>query len=94
MNNRIELKFDNTLTNLAGYDYGVTIYNKQVKGQVDLEKPFEIVFPSQIKGVASSFVQGFFENIVESIGLLQTEKNARIVSDKAGFSEMIMSKLQ
>ena len=94
MNNSIELVFDNTLTNLAGYDYGVSIYNSQVKGKIDLNTEFFIVFPKQIRGVASSFVQGFFENIVDDIGLLQTEKNTRIVSERPGFAEMIMSKLQ
>jgi hypothetical protein len=90
----VELAFDNTLTNLAGYDYGISIYNNQVDGKLDLNTSFEIVFPTQIRGVASSFVQGFFEKIVDTIGLLQTEKNAVIISDKQGFSEMVMSKLQ
>ena len=94
MKNRVELVFDNTLTNLAGYEYGVSIYDKQVDGRLDLNHSFEIVFPAQIRGVASSFVQGFFEKIVDTIGLLQTEKNAMIVSEKQGFSEMVMSKLQ
>lgn len=94
MENRIELRFTNTLTNLAGYDFGLNIYNTQVKGKINLNQPFEIIFPKQIKGVASSFVQGFFENIVEEIGLLQTEKNTRIISEKPGFADMIMKKLQ
>lgn len=94
IDNRIELTFDNTLSSLAGYDYGVSIYQEQVKGKIDLKGQFEIVFPAQIKSVASSFVQGFFEEIVSTIGLMNTEKNSIIVSEKEGFSDMIMSKLQ
>lgn len=94
MSNRIELVFDNTLTNLAGYEYGKKVYEQQVQGKIDLNEEFQLVFPKQIKGVASSFVQGFFEQIVTTIGLLKTEKNATIISEKDGFSEMIMSKLQ
>ncbi len=93
MNNRIELTFDKTLTNLAGYDYGKEIYEQQVKGKLNLSQQFELVFPTQIKGVASSFVQGFFEGIVKEIGLLQSEKRTHIVSEREGFSKMVMSKL-
>lgn len=94
MENKIELKFDNSLTSLAGYEYGISVYENQVKGKLDLKKSFQLVFPEQIKGVASSFVQGFFEEIVNCIGLLNTEHNAKIISPRPGFSEMIMSKLQ
>ena len=92
MNNQVELVFDKTLTSLAGYDYGRNVYEQQVKGRIDLTKPFRLCFPGQIKGVASSFVQGFFEEIVIAIGLLNTEKNTAIVSDREGFA--VMSKLQ
>lgn len=60
MNNSVNLKFNNTLTNLAGYDYGCEIYRTQVKGKININEIFTIQFPSQITGVASSFVQGFF----------------------------------
>ena len=93
MNNRVELIFDNTLTNLVGYEYGKKVYEQQVQGKIDLAKEFQLVFPKQIKGMASSFVQGFFEQIVTTIGLLKTEKHTVIISEKEGFSEMVMSKL-
>ncbi|MBE5854145.1 MAG: hypothetical protein E7297_02165 [Lachnospiraceae bacterium] len=92
--NKVELVFDKKLTNLAGYDYGVSIYNEQVKGKIDLNETFEIVFPAQIKGIASSFVQGFFEEIVVNIGLIETGKRARIISENEGFQEMVLAKLQ
>jgi len=92
--NKISLEFDKTLTNLAGYDYGKAIYDEQVKGKIDIDKEFGIEFPSQIRGVASSFVQGFFEDIVDNIGLIETEKNVHIISENEGFHQMVMSKLQ
>lgn len=64
MSNGIGLVFDNTLTNLAWYEYGKKVYEQQVQGKIDLNEEFQLVFPKQIKGVASSFVQGFFEQIV------------------------------
>lgn len=65
MSNGIGLVFDNTLTNLAWYEYGKKVYEQQVQEKIDLNEEFQLVFPKQIKGVASSFVQGFFEQIVE-----------------------------
>lgn len=94
MDNKVSLSFDKTLSNLAGYDYGVSVFNSQVNGKIDLNSQFVIEFPEQIRGVASSFVQGFFNDIVQKIGLLATEQRALIVSSRDGFSEMIMSKLQ
>ena len=36
--NRVTLKFNNTLTNLAGAEFGKEIYEEQVKGKLDLNK--------------------------------------------------------
>lgn len=93
MDNKVELVFEKTLTNLAGYNYGLETFEQQVKGKINFREKFEIVFPSQIRGVASSFVQGFFEKVIEEIGLLKTVENAVIVSEKGELSRMIMSKL-
>lgn len=94
MNNRIILKFDKSLTNLAGYDYGLEIYNEQIKGKIDVEKEFLLEFPDQIRGVASSFVQGLFANIVKQIGLLATEERTQIISKDPRLHNSILNKLQ
>ncbi|MDE7425100.1 MAG: hypothetical protein K2N51_15675 [Lachnospiraceae bacterium] len=91
--NRIVLKFDNTLTNLAGYDYGVSVYEKQIKGNLDLSQEFVLVFPLQIKGVAASFVQGIFSEIVDEIGLLETEKRVKIEAQNTNLAQAIIEKL-
>ncbi len=92
MSNEIHLTFDRGLTSLAGYDYGREVYDSQVKGKVNLNKGFVIGFPDQITNVAYSFVQGFFKEIVDAIGLMETEKRVTIVS-KNELHDMIMKKL-
>ena len=65
----IELEFDKTLSGLAGYDYGKDIYKKQVKNKIDFKQKTCIVFPNNIQRIASSFVQGFFEEIIANAGI-------------------------
>ncbi len=92
MDNMVQLDFNRSLTSLAGYDYGKNIYEAQVKGKLDLSKDFYIEFPDEISNVAYSFVQGFFKEIIETIGLAETEKRTKIVSKKM-LHEKIMTKL-
>lgn len=80
MNNIVKLELPKDTTNLAGFDYGNTIYEKQVKNKINIEKEYTIEFPDHINMIASSFVQGFFSEIVESIGLLATEERTNIKS--------------
>jgi hypothetical protein len=74
MSNLIFINVDKSITGLAGYDYGKKIYEDQVKGKVDLSKELTITFPNNIQRIASSFIQGFFEDIVEHIGLSGVEQ--------------------
>ena len=93
--NSVELFFkDKTLTYLAGYEFGLDTFKTQVSGKLDLTVSFDIVFPDQILGVASSFVQGFFEEIVDQIGIIATTNNTHIISNNPPLEKMIMSKLQ
>jgi len=55
------LEFDNTLSALAGYDYGQDIFNDQIKSKItDYNIGFCFEFPENIEFITSSFVQGFF----------------------------------
>ena len=92
MKNRVRLLFKPSLTNLAGYDFGLDVYNEQVKGKIDIKEEFEIEFPEQIKVVAYSFVQGFFKQIVSEIGLAETENRLRIIA-KNDLENVIKRKL-
>lgn len=69
MENKVSLSLDKTVTRLAGYPYGKRVYDEQVAGKVDFSKTAYIEFPSEIVKSASSFVQGFFENIIPIVGL-------------------------
>lgn len=93
MNNRIELKFDKTLTGLAGYDFGAETYSRQVEGKISYDNKITIVFPDNIQRIASSFIQGFFEKIVENIGIVGVEKNIDIKSSKKDMKETIIQNL-
>lgn len=74
----VELKFEKSETRLAGFPYGETIYSEQVKESVernkDNQEQIKIVFPAQIEKVASSFVQGFFSELINTIGYEKIEE--------------------
>ena len=78
----IELKFDKTITSLAGNPYGRKVFQEQVKKKIDYSDQCIIVFPEQIVRIASSFVQGFFKEIVDSIGLSNFDNQIIIKGNK------------
>ena len=92
--NKVKLSFDKDMSNLAGFDFGKSVYNNQVKNKIDITKKFFLEFPPEITGVASSFVQGLFDEIVNEIGLLTTEERAIIVSENKRIEDTLIKKLQ
>ena len=81
MENKAILTFDANVIGLAGYEYGKQIYDLQVRDKIDISQEFYIEIPSNIQFAASSFVQGFFSQIIDQIGLTQTEERAIIISE-------------
>lgn len=77
---KINLEFPKSETRLAGFPYGETVYDEQVKDKISFDGEIEIVFPNQIEKVASSFVQGFFAAIVAAIGYKGVEEQVVITS--------------
>ena len=69
MDNKVVLVFDKTVTRLAGYPYGEQVYAEQVEGKLDFSKTAYIEFPDTIVKSGSSFVQGFFHNIIPFVGI-------------------------
>lgn len=69
MDNKVVLTLDKAVTRLAGYSYGKEIYNEQVKGKLDFSQKAYIEFPDRVIKAASSFVQGFFEEIIKCVGI-------------------------
>lgn len=76
----IELNIEKEFTHIAGYEYGESIYNEQVKPFFNGSDKLEIRFPNHIEGIAISFVQGFIN------GMLM------IVPDKSELLELITLK--
>lgn len=93
MDNLIELTFDKSITRLAGYDYGKSIYEKQVPRDINLEEKIIIIFPENIVKLASSFIQGFFSELVEKIGISGIEKNVIIQSANPNMHKEIIDNL-
>lgn len=93
MNNVINLQFSQSLSGLAGYDFGMETYKEQVEGKIDFSEPITIVFPNNIERIASSFIQGFFGVIVENIGISGIEKRIDISSTRADMKETIIRNL-
>ena len=82
MDNIIKLKFEKSLEGLAGYEFGMETYKNQVENRINFDQKITIVFPDNIQRIASSFIQGFFENIVQHIGVSGVVKNIEIISTK------------
>lgn len=94
MKKTIYLEFDKTVTRLAGYPYGKLVYKTQVGTAIDFTQDIEIVFPEQIVSIASSFVQGFFNEIVAKVGILGVGKQIRVVAPSIDVEEKIIKNLQ
>lgn len=92
--NIIQLHFGKAVTRLAGNEYGRQIYQEQVKDIIDFSSVTQIVFPEQIISIASSFVQGFFDEIIANIGILGIGKQIIIVAPSLNVEERIIKNLQ
>lgn len=90
----ITLKFDNTITRLAGNPYGKKIYEDQIKDNyTDYSEKLLITFPNNIEKVASSFVQGFFSYLVSEIGYEGIDENISIKASSEELSKLILKRL-
>lgn len=93
MDNIIILQFKKTITGLAGYNYGREIFKQQVEGQLNYDGKITLVFPDHIQRLASSFIQGFFEDIVIKIGVSGIKDNVVIQSARSDLKETIINNL-
>ncbi|MCI9275424.1 MAG: hypothetical protein HFJ24_05565 [Clostridia bacterium] len=93
-NNIIKLNFDQTITGLAGNDYGYEEYKKQIKERFDYNKSNTIIFPEQIRKVAISFVQGMFREILEQIDKNDIEKYVTIKSSSKQLTDKILNNIK
>lgn len=77
-----KLKFDSNITRLAGNPYGREEYDKQLRGKIDFNNVSVIVFPKEIENIASSFVQGFFADIVDNLGFGEVKTKIEIQANE------------
>ena len=94
MEQRIELVFANDLSKLAGNTFGVKTYEEQVKDNIDLTKKIVFIIPSGIDRVASSFVQGFFDEIVNEIGISGIEEQISFESSVENIKQFVLDNLE
>lgn len=66
---RIIIEIPSKVRSLTYNPYGKEVYETQVKAQMDLTDMNEIVFPNQVEKASSSFVQGFFAELIDTIGV-------------------------
>ena len=95
---RIELSFEKSMTRLAGFPFGKVTYDNQVKSLVPdinaVDEKICIVFPSQIEKAASSFVQGFFSEMINTIGYDEIEKRFDIESASEKLTASIIQNIR
>lgn len=93
MENLFELKLDKMITKLAGNILGKKIFEEQVKDKIDYKNDIIIIIPDRIDTIASSFIQGFFEDFVSNIGIRGIEKNVEIKSSIPNIKELVIQNL-
>ena len=85
-----DLKFDWEERTLTTFEYGEKVYNEQVKNIINLDNnPIVFVFPKNILKVSSSFVQGFFKDVIDKIGYVGFEERIIISSGSEILSKTI-----
>ena len=89
----INLTFPKTICRLAHNPYGRKIYKEQVEEHIDFSGQNTIVFPPEIIRASSSFVQGFFTDIIEHIGYEHIREHISIESNNSSLINSIWDNL-
>lgn len=90
----IKLKFDKKDSGLAGGDYGAEIFNSQVKNEIDHNEEVTIEFPENIRIVASSFIQGFFSELIESEGFDYIMEHFTLVTGSKELDKKLIERIR
>lgn len=91
--NKFELKIDKALTKLSGFELGKELFDEQLKDIINYENNITIIIPNRVDLIASSFIQGFFEDVVNKIGISGIEEKVRIISSIPDAKNMIIDNL-
>lgn len=90
--NVVVINIDNTLTHLAGYQYGKTIFNT-IKDNIDYDNPVTFVLPEHVEHVGSSFIHGFFEEIMNHWCMHDLYTKMHWISNINNFEKWILEEL-
>lgn len=90
----IKLEFKKDLTKLAGNPFGQETYDRQVKEVINFDNEITFIFPERIDGMGSSFVQGFFSEIVKNIGISGVRERIFIQSSVPDAKNFILHNLE
>ena len=91
---KIALTFQKDLTKLVGNSFGRKTYENQIKGNVDFEEKVTIEIPSRINRISSSFVQGFFDEIIQTIGVNGVKEKFTFISSINEIKDFIINNLE
>ena len=94
MAQRINLVFQKDFTKLAGNKYGKGIYQSQVKNIIKFDEEIIFVIPDQIDRAASSFVQGFFDEIIKAIGIDGIKSQISYETKIPNFEQFVLDNLE
>ena len=61
--NIISLIFPDDLHHIAGKDFGIEVYQRQIKDKIIEDEQNILKFPEQVRGVSISFIQGLLSGI-------------------------------
>jgi len=92
--NKINLKFDSTITGLAGNPYGFSQYIEQVREIFDWNGLNEIIFPKNIEKIGISFIQGFFQEILGKIDKSEIDNYVKITTTSEDLTKKVVGNLK
>ena len=93
MENIIVLKFDKTITNLAGNRLGNDTYIQQIEKSLDFDRCNIIVFPRAIEDIASSFIEGLYKKIGEKYGKTKALEIMKLRAENDEANEKIIESI-
>lgn len=94
MAQQIKLNIRRDITKLAGNKYGKVIYQTQVRDNINLDEEVVFIIPEQIDRAASSFVQGFFDDIIKRIGIEGIKTRITFQTSIPNFKQFVIDNLE
>ena len=94
MAQQIKLNIRRDITKLAGNNYGKVIYQTQVRDNINLDEEVVFIIPEQIDRAASSFVQGFFDDIIKRNGIEGIKTRITFQTSIPNFKQFVIDNLE